>query len=103
MIIRVDVGAGTVELREPAAFNGFHVEAAPGTDEAAVAGVLGDAGRVAGAGHVWVRATAVEGWAGAAADDAWRDGYAKMLAYAAGKGWLDESGEFVQAHIESWS
>jgi hypothetical protein len=70
-----------------------------------VAAALGADGRVAGAGHVWVRAAAVEGWAGAAGalDDAWREGFAKMLDYARTKGWTDESGEFVQAHIEPMS
>jgi hypothetical protein len=90
VIVRVDTGAGTVVLDEPGAFDGFKVVAPAG------------AGRVAGEGHVWVRAAAVEGWAGAtgALDDAWRVGFAKMLDYARTKGWTDESGEFVQAHIE---
>lgn len=100
MIVCVDTAAGTVVLAEPAAFTGFKVLAPVGADEAAVAAVLGADGRVAGEGHVWVRAAAVEGWAGAAADDAWREGFAKMLDYARTKGWTDESGEFVQAHIE---
>jgi hypothetical protein len=102
VIVRVDTGAGTVVLDEPGAFDGFKVVAPAGADEAAVAAALGAAGRVAGEGHVWVRAAAVEGWAGATGtlDDAWRVGFAKMLDYARTKGWTDESGEFVQAHIE---
>ncbi len=104
MIVRVDTTAGTVVLEEPAAFTGFTVVAPAGADEAAVVAALGPDGRVAGEGHVWVRAAAVERWAGAAVeglvDDAWREGFAKMLDYARTKGWTDESGEFVQAHIE---
>lgn len=106
MIIRVDPAAGSVVLEEPAAFTGFKVVAPAGADEVAVAAVLGADGRVAGEGHVWVRAAAVEGWArgvdgvDGVVDDGWRAGFAKMLDYARTKGWTDESGEFVQAHIE---
>jgi hypothetical protein len=101
MIVKVDLGAGTVALEEPAAFDGFKVVAAGGTDEARVAAVLGADGMVAGDAHVWVRTAAVEAWAGGAVDDAWREGFAKMLDYARAKGWTDESGAFVQAHIEA--
>jgi hypothetical protein len=102
VIVRVDTAAGTVVLDERDAFTAFKVVAPAGADEAAVATALGVDGRVAGAGHVWVRAAAVEGWAaaGGAVDDAWRAGFAKMLDYAGTKGWTDASGEFVQAHIE---
>jgi hypothetical protein len=106
VIVRVDPAAGTVVLDEPAAFDGFKVVAPAGADEAAVAAALGADGRIAGSGHVWVRAAAVEGWAAGGAadgavDDAWRAGFAKMLDYARTKGWTDESGEFVRAHIET--
>lgn len=100
MIVRVDVGAGTVSLDEPARFDRFHVLAPAGAGEAAVASVLGDDGREAGDDHVWVRLSALERWAGDAADDQWRAGFDGMVRYASSKGWLDETGEFVQAHIE---
>lgn len=98
MIVRIDTTAGTVQLVDPGEFTRFHVEA--DADAVAVAETLGVDGRPASDDHVWIRLDALRRWAGAAADAAWEQKFAGMVAYAGSKGWLDESGEFVQAHIE---
>jgi hypothetical protein len=50
--------------------------------------------------HVWITRAEFERLAGdRAGDPAWREGFERMLAYAASKGWTDESGA-VRAHVE---
>ena len=49
--------------------------------------------------HVVVDLAALRALAGPAATDEWDEGLAGMVAYAAGKGWVDADGGVV-AHIE---
>lgn len=63
---------------------------------------LDDLCRPDDADHVWLDVAAARG-AGVAAtgDPGFAERYDAMIAYAASKGWLDEAGTHVRAHVES--
>jgi hypothetical protein len=100
VIIRADLDAGTVTLLEPADFGGFHVAVAGGdVDDERLGAVLAEHGRLDGE-HAWIDVDAVADLAGEAADDDWRAGFDGMVAYARDKGFLDDSGTVIRAHLE---
>ena len=100
MIIHADLDTATVTLVDPADFRGFHVAVAGGpTDDDRLATVLAPHGRLDGE-HAWITTDAVVTLAGSAADDEWQSGFDAMVAYARDKGFLDESGTAIRAHLE---
>ena len=99
MVIVVDVDGRTVSLQDPDDVKRFHVAAAGRRDEAALAAAIGDLGRVDG-DEVWVRVPAVRAMAAGRVSPSWEDDFAGMLEYARSKGWLDDTGDSVKAHVE---
>ncbi len=100
MIIHADLDRATVTLVDPADFRGFHVAVAGGgTDDSRLAAVLAPHGRLEGE-HAWITTDAVIALAGSAADDEWRAGFDGMVAYARDKGFLDDAGTAIRAHLE---
>lgn len=94
------VSAASVELTEPDDFRRFHVTAPAGVDVAAALGAAA-AGRAADGDDVfvdiaWLRSEAARLGVG----EAWPEGFAAMLDYAGSKGWLDDGGAAVRAHVE---
>ena len=69
------------------------------TDDERLAAVLAPHGRLDGE-HAWITTDAVVALAGSSAEDDWRSGFAGMVAYARQKGFLDESGTAIRAHLE---
>lgn len=99
MIIHADLDTATVTLVDPADFRGFHVAVAGGsTDDERLATVLAPHGHLDGE-HAWITTEAVAALAGSAADDEWRSGFDGMVAYARDKGFLDDSGTAIRAHL----
>ena len=103
MIIDVDLtGAGpAIQLVEPEDCGRFHV-AARGGDPEALAAALSAAGvgRVLSSGDTMIETEAVRRMAEGTVPADWKDQFDGMLQYAKGKGWLDETGEAIQAHVE---
>ena len=115
MIIDIDRAALTVIVREADVLDAFSAQCDT-TDDALVGPAMGPAGHAAGDAHIWVDASWVRGQV---LGDANRDphgtgdghtvgpdGSARldgMVACAASKGWTDESGTHIEAHIESRS
>lgn len=60
--------------------------------------LLGDLGRVDGE-HVWLDIPLLKALSPKAADLEWADGFDGVMAYAGSKGWIDETGSRVRAHI----
>jgi hypothetical protein len=96
----VTIGADGVRLAEAEDVKAFHVAVADGADvdrelRGSGAGWLADDGdaRIA---VDWVRGAARANGVGVG----WVDAFDGMLAYAAGKGWLDADRTTIQAHIE---
>ncbi|MCB9596878.1 MAG: hypothetical protein H6719_29415 [Sandaracinaceae bacterium] len=99
MIITVDCAAGRVSLEQPDVFTQFHV-AATGGDAAAVVAALGADGKAADDEHVFVAVESIRAWARGRVGDDWEVGFGKMVDYARSKGWLDEAGTHIRAHLE---
>jgi hypothetical protein len=103
MFVRVDLAPTPplVTLEEPADTKQFHLTVVGGTDAAMVYGALVDAaaGRLEGE-HAWIGVDAVRRMAAGRVDDAWDADFEAMLGYARSKGWLDEPGHAIRAHVE---
>jgi hypothetical protein len=99
MIIDVDRAAATVTVVEPDVLDAFSARSDT-TDDAAVGVAMGPAGRAAGDAHVWVDAAWVRSEVGDSAGADWAARFDGMVAYAASKGWTDEAGTHIKAHIE---
>jgi len=92
MFIKIPA-AGPATLEDADNFMAFKVVSA-----AAPASAFAPIGRIDG-DHVWVDTAWLKAH-GRPADPDWLAGFEKMLTFAKGAGWLDESGA-VRAHIEA--
>ncbi len=101
MHIVIDLSEDRVLLTEPDDFARFSV-AIEGSGASSLAEVVHQSGlgRLREDGeHVVVDPIALRALAGEAATDAWDEGLAAMVAYAAGKGWVEADGGIL-AHVE---
>lgn len=103
MIIAIDLTgeSAVVGLEEPEDCKRFHV-AVRGGDSAALEAALagGGVGRLLPSGEAMIETAAVRRMAQGQVPDGWDDEFAGMLKYAESKGWLDETGGSIQAHVE---
>lgn len=103
MIIDIDLTGepAGIELEEPEDCTRFHV-AVRGADLDALDSVLAaqNLGRLLPSGEALIRIDAVRRLASGRVPDAWNADFDAMVGYAKSKGWLDEAGEAIQAHIE---
>ncbi|HEY1830048.1 MAG TPA: hypothetical protein VGG38_07395 [Acidimicrobiales bacterium] len=101
MRIVIDRSYDRIELREPDEFSRFSVVVeGSGPDPLAEVVARAGLGRLSDDGqHVVVDPVALRALAGDAATPAWDEGFAAMVSYAAGKGWVEADGG-IQAHIE---
>jgi hypothetical protein len=98
MKVIVDGMAGIVTAEETDDLNALSVQLRS-TDEELAVKVLGDYGRLAGS-HVWLDIESLKSFAPMPRSCSWDERFAKTMAYARSKGWVDETGKFVRAHIE---
>ncbi|GIT77534.1 MAG: hypothetical protein Ct9H300mP31_20650 [Acidimicrobiaceae bacterium] len=52
-------------------------------------------------GHLWIAEAAIRHWLVGLTDDLWDEGFSGMVAYARSKGWTDEAGTHLRAHVET--
>jgi hypothetical protein len=92
----------SAELVDPGNVTAFHVVCPPGLDGDELAARLREAGlgEPAPDGHVFVPVEAIRRYAEGNVGAGWEQDLAGMVAYAAGKGWTDETGTRIRAHIE---
>jgi hypothetical protein len=91
---------GEVLLTEPEDFRRFSVRFDPGARGTAPAeAALGRVARPDG-DAAWVSQAALRDLAPRGAGPGWQAGLAGMVAYARGRGWLDDQGD-IRAHIEA--
>lgn len=106
MYVKVDLQASppSLSLEEAANCKQFHVLAVGAGDDAAVAAALSSAGAgraSSNPGHVYIPIDTVRTMAGdAGVASSWGDEFSGMVGYASSKGWLDDSGTAIEAHIE---
>jgi hypothetical protein len=99
----VRITADTAELVEPENVRSFHAVVPAGFDAGAVEAAVAasDVGTVTPDGeHVLVRVDALRRLAAGRVPAGWDDDLAGMVAYAATKGWTDDDGTAVRAHVE---
>ena len=103
MIIDIDLTGKTptVELVEPEDCKRFHV-AVQGGDDEALGSALASAGvgRLLPSGEAMIDTAAVRRMAAGRVGAGWDGDFAAMLEYAGTKGWLDDTGGSIQAHVE---
>jgi hypothetical protein len=103
MFVQVDLRSTPpiVSLEESADTKQFHVAVVGGSDAGLVYGALVDAaaGRLEGE-DAWIAVDAVRRMASGRVGPEWDDDFAAMLEFARGKGWLDEAGHAIKAHVE---
>jgi hypothetical protein len=103
MFVQVDLGPTppVVTLEEPGDTKQFHLAVVGGTDAAMVYGALVDAaaGRLEGE-DAWIGVDAVRRMAAGRVEESWDADFDAMLGYAKSKGWLDEPGHAIKAHVE---
>lgn len=95
----IDVTASGVSLRDPRAFDDFHVEVTESVDLAEALTIAG-AGRAVGddvfVSTAWVRDAMAEREDD---DEEWQTGFEAMLGLARSKGWIAEDGDGIRAHV----
>jgi len=103
MFVRIDLRhqPPIVTLEEPDDCTRFYLAVAGGRDLGLVFGALVDAaaGRLEG-DHALVTIDAVRRMAAGRVGDDWSDRFDGMLAYARTKGWVDDTNNAIQAHVE---
>ncbi|HEY3841991.1 MAG TPA: hypothetical protein VGL48_01960 [Acidimicrobiales bacterium] len=102
VIVVMDLTEERVILAEPDDFGRFSIAVEGDGGPEALASLVGETnlGRVVPDGtQVAVDPIALKSLAGPSATPAWEDGFEKMRAYAAGKGWVEADGAIL-AHIE---
>lgn len=103
MFVLVDLAAAppVVTLEEPDDCARFHLQIAGGRDPATLASTLRDAGtgRLVG-DDAFIRVDALCALAAGRVGEGWQVDFDRMLDYARTKGWFDDAGDAIQAHIE---
>ncbi len=103
MIIDIDLTGESpaVELLEPEDCQRFHV-AVRGADGERLASALESegVGWLLPSGEAMIDTAAVRRMATGRVAAGWDDAFAAMLEYAGSKGWLDDAGTSIQAHVE---
>jgi hypothetical protein len=103
MYVRVDIAPQppVVSLEEADDCTKFHLAVVGGRDLPRVFGALVDAaaGRLEG-DHAYITIDAVRRLAAGRVGDDWDSRFDGMLDYARSKGWIDDTGNMIQAHIE---
>jgi hypothetical protein len=103
VFVRVDVRPHppVVSLEEPDDCARFHLAVVGGRDVGLVFGALVDAaaGRLDG-DHALITIDSVRRMAAGRVGGDWDERFEGMLAYARTKGWIDDTNNAIQAHVE---
>ncbi|MFN0027993.1 MAG: hypothetical protein ACKV2O_12570 [Acidimicrobiales bacterium] len=100
MIVRLSGPAAVPELVEPENCTQFHVEyGVAGAGPHEVARELGRWADGATDDHVWIPVSVVRAAAEGRVGEDWDAAFSGMLGYAKSKGWLNEQGDAIAAHV----
>ena len=97
MIVRVTGGADAM-VEEPDVLTRFHVETDV-TDPGALSQALAELGTVED-DHAWISIDALRRAVEGQVSADWAEKFDGMCAYARSKGWVDDAGTSLRAHIE---
>ena len=99
MIISIDIRKGTASIDEQDIFTAFHVRSST-KDESLVAAAVEDLAIPGDDSHVWVSIEWVIANTPEGISDEWEKSFLGMVEYAASKGWVNQPGTHLKAHIE---
>ena len=100
MFLKIDTIVGRVDVHEADDLRSFSVRHDGRGDITSVEQALAPLGTVDASGHAWIDVELLRAASGKADDAVWSAEFDGMVAYAASKGWLDESGTALRAHLE---
>jgi hypothetical protein len=100
MYVELDIAAGRCQVHEAEDLKRFSVHATEHAAPEELSRTLGSFGELAADDHAWINIDALRAESGRADDPEWAAGFDGMIAYATSKGWVDETGERVRAHLE---
>lgn len=102
MHVTVDA-AGAVTLDEPGDFTAFDLRVFGGSRDTALEALGDDGSEAPEDDHVFVAVDRVRSLArialGDGVDFAWESGFTGMLEYAGSKGWMNDDGSCIKAHL----
>lgn len=106
MLIQV-TEAGELQLTAPLDFERFSIAVHPRVDASRARTAISRIARLDGEAYAWVsqeglRALATGAGVSSTGAASWEEGFARMVAFASRKGWLDEYGG-IRAHIKNLS
>jgi len=100
MYVEIDPTQGRAEVREADDVEHFSVRTTGAADHESLSRSLGQLGRIDDTGHAWIDIQALRDATGRSDDAEWSSGFDAMIAYATSKGWVDQAGAAVRAHVE---
>lgn len=91
-----------LQVHDAGNLKALHVLAPESWTERQIAGALrsGEWGGPVEDGHAWLDVAALRLRAGVDVEPEWHEQFDAMIDYARGKGWCDETGTHVRAHLE---
>lgn len=99
MLIHLDLADGSWHVQGADDLKSLAVELHGEGSAADVSRTLAGLGTYDGE-HVWLDVAALRDAAGEGQGPDWRQGYEGMIAYARSKGWTDDRGAHVRAHVD---
>lgn len=101
--VHADLTSHVVRLDEPENLKAFHVLVAGGDQVEELDRLLREesVGRTDDDGtHAWISIQAVRTMAASQVSEDWEPEFERMIAYATGKGWVDDDGTHLRGHLE---
>jgi hypothetical protein len=100
MYIDIDTTQGHTKVHDVDDLKRFSVRAADQSDPNALSQTLAPLGHFDADNNAWIDIAALRTASGRSDDPGWTTQYDAMVAYAASKGWVNESGTAIRAHLE---
>ena len=102
VIIEID-DLANVKLVDPNEFKGFCIQCSESRSAVEVCEILEllrEGNKVIDEKHLWLCNELIRELAPDAGDDKWEMGFTEMIDYATSKGWTENNGTLIRAHIE---
>jgi hypothetical protein len=99
MYVELDVAAGRSQVLEADDLKHFSVRVTEPAASERLSLTLGPLGQLAG-DHAWINIESLRQESGRAGDSEWSAQFDAMVTYAASKGWVDDTGERLRAHLD---
>ena len=100
MYIHVDPDRQRSEVREASDLKRFSIVVTGDATDEQVASALAPLARLESSTHAWVSVERLRAACGRDTDADWSRAFTAMVDFAASKGWLDDTGTELRAHLE---